>query len=131
MVQTAKRAADGDDLGAQQPFVECLTTTAGQTEPEQTAITRKAAETRGGQKRRSEAISAYAVICESGPNEEGQITWSACVPDLPGCVGVGDTLEECQQIIREAVELHLDYSREHGLRVPEPTSKAGMIEVAA
>jgi predicted RNase H-like HicB family nuclease len=76
-------------------------------------------------------MSAYAVIYESGPNEEGKITWSAYAPDLPGCVSAGDTFRECEEMIREAIGLHLEYSREHGLPIPAPTSKAGMIEVAA
>jgi predicted RNase H-like HicB family nuclease len=76
-------------------------------------------------------MSSYAVVYESGPNEEGQITWSAYVPDLPGCVSAGDTFEECKEMIREAIELHLEFSRDHGLAIPAPTSRAGMIEVAA
>ena len=73
----------------------------------------------------------YAVIYEHGPNEEGRDTWSAYVPDLPGCVSVGDTRAECEVMIREAIELHLEGLREEGLPVPLPSSEAGMIEVAA
>ena len=76
-------------------------------------------------------MSTYAVIYESGPNEDGEITWSAYVPDLPGCVSAGETFRECERMIREAIELYIESSREHGLAIPEPTSKAGMIEVAA
>jgi predicted RNase H-like HicB family nuclease len=74
-------------------------------------------------------MTSYAVVYESGPNEEGRITWSAYVPDLPGCVSAGDTFEECREMIREAIELHLEGMREDGLPIPAPTSKAGMIEV--
>jgi predicted RNase H-like HicB family nuclease len=63
--------------------------------------------------------------------KEGQITWSAYVPDLSECVSAGDTSEECKKMIREAIELHLEFSREHGLAIPAPTSRAGMTEVAA
>jgi predicted RNase H-like HicB family nuclease len=76
-------------------------------------------------------MSSYAVVYESGPNQEGWITWSAYVPDLPGCVSCGDTFEECERMIREAIELNLEYLREHGLPIPKSTSKVGMIEIAA
>ena len=76
-------------------------------------------------------MSAYAVIYESGPNEEGLVTWSSYVPDLPGCISVGDTFQECEEMIREAIELHLEYSRDHGLAIPTPTSQVGVIQVAA
>jgi predicted RNase H-like HicB family nuclease len=66
-------------------------------------------------------MTSYAVVYESGPNDAGRVTWSAYVPELPGCVSTGDTFEECQQMIREAIELHLEYSRDHGLSVPAPT----------
>ena len=76
-------------------------------------------------------MTSYAVVYESGPNEDGRITWSAYVPDLSGCITVGDTFEECQRMIREAIELHLEGMRAEGLPIPEPTSKVGMIDVAA
>lgn len=73
----------------------------------------------------------YAVIYEHGPNEEGYETWSAYVPDLPGCVSGGTTRAECEAMIREAIEFHVEGLREAGLSVPRPTSEAGMVEVAA
>jgi predicted RNase H-like HicB family nuclease len=73
----------------------------------------------------------YAVIYEHGPNEEGRDTWSAYVPDLSGCVSVGETRAECEAMIREAIELHLEVLRDSGLPVPRPTSEAGIVEVAA
>jgi predicted RNase H-like HicB family nuclease len=71
----------------------------------------------------------YAVIYERGPNEEGRQTWSAFVPDLPGCVSCCETRAECERMIREAIELHLEALREDGLPVSEPTCEAGMVEV--
>ena len=56
----------------------------------------------------------YAVIYEHGPNEEGRDTWSAYVPDLSGCVSVGETRAECEAMIREAIELHLEVMRDFG-----------------
>jgi len=73
----------------------------------------------------------YAVIFEHGPNEDGRETWSAYVPDLPGCVSGGETRAECEAMIREAIELHVEGLQDAGLPVPAPASEAGMVEVAA
>jgi predicted RNase H-like HicB family nuclease len=73
----------------------------------------------------------YAVIYEHGPNEEGRETWSAYVPDLPGCVSGGETRAECEAMIREAIELHVETLRDEGLPIPSPSSEAGMVEVPA
>ena len=56
----------------------------------------------------------YAVIIERGPTSFG-----AHVPDLPGCVAVGQTLEEVQALIREAIDVHLAGLRQDGQPVPE------------
>ena len=66
----------------------------------------------------------YAIVIE-----KGERNYSAYVPDLPGCVSVGDTLEEAKAEIREAIEFHLDGMREDGLPIPEPTSRAEYVEV--
>jgi predicted RNase H-like HicB family nuclease len=71
-------------------------------------------------------MPAYAVIYEQG--KEG---WGAWVPDLPGCVAAGNTREEVEQLIREAIEAHINSLREHGEPVPEPSSSVGAVEVAA
>ena len=68
----------------------------------------------------------YVVIVEEGDNGFG-----AYVPDLPGCVAVGETREEVRRLIREAVELHLEGIREEGLPVPEPSSSSEYVEVGA
>jgi predicted RNase H-like HicB family nuclease len=60
----------------------------------------------------------YAVVIEKA---EGN--YSAYVPDLPGCIATGDTVEEVESEIREAIEFHIEGLREDGLSVPEPTSK--------
>jgi predicted RNase H-like HicB family nuclease len=73
----------------------------------------------------------YAVIYEHGRNEAGIETWSAYVPDLPGCVSGGATRAECESMIREAIELHLEGLREEGLPIPTPTSEVGQVEVPA
>jgi predicted RNase H-like HicB family nuclease len=73
----------------------------------------------------------YAVVYERGPNQEGRETWSAWVPDLPGCVSGGATRAECEAMIREAIELHIEGLREEGLPVPAPTSEGGNVEIRA
>jgi predicted RNase H-like HicB family nuclease len=73
----------------------------------------------------------YAVVYEHGPNEEGRETWSAWVPDLPGCASGGETRAECEAMIREAIELHIEGLRAEGLSVPEPTSEGGNVEIRA
>jgi predicted RNase H-like HicB family nuclease len=66
------------------------------------------------------------VIVEQGENSVG-----AYVPDLPGCVAVGDTKEEVLRTIQEAVELHLEVMREEGLPIPEPSSSSEYVEIGA
>lgn len=53
----------------------------------------------------------YAVVIE-----KGERNFSAYVPDLPGCVSVGDTLDEVKAEIREAIELHLEGCGRTGFR---------------
>jgi predicted RNase H-like HicB family nuclease len=74
-------------------------------------------------------MKEYAIVIHRG--EPGQIAWGATVPDLPGCVSVGDTLEELKANIREAIELHLEGLAAEGLPVPEPTSQVSTVAVAA
>jgi predicted RNase H-like HicB family nuclease len=68
----------------------------------------------------------YAIVIEKGAANYG-----AYVPDLPGCVAMGDTLEETEQNIREAIAFHLEGLREEGLPIPQPSSKVEYVEVAA
>ena len=68
----------------------------------------------------------YAVVIERGANN-----YSAYVPDLPGCVTTGRTVEEIKTNIREAIELHLEGLAEGGSPVPEPTSVAIEVELPA
>jgi predicted RNase H-like HicB family nuclease len=66
----------------------------------------------------------FAVIYEKGPTSYG-----AYVPDLPGCVAAGETFDEVKQLIREAIEFHLEGMREYGDPIPEPTSLCEYVEV--
>jgi predicted RNase H-like HicB family nuclease len=71
-------------------------------------------------------MKSYAVVFEKAPEN-----WAAYVPDLPGCVAAGDTLDDTRRLIREAIEFHIEGMRLHGETVPEPTSVAGTVEVQA
>ena len=68
----------------------------------------------------------YAVVIEKAASN-----YSAYVPDLPGCVGTGATVEEVESEIREAIAFHISGLHEDGLAIPEPTSKVEYIDTAA
>ncbi|MDX1251733.1 MAG: type II toxin-antitoxin system HicB family antitoxin [Gammaproteobacteria bacterium] len=68
----------------------------------------------------------YAIVIE-----KTESNYSAYVPDLPGCVATGATVEEVEGAIREAIEFHLSGLREDGLAIPPPSSHVEYIEVAA
>jgi len=69
----------------------------------------------------------YAVVIEHAPGTN----YSAYVPDLPGCVSTGDTVEEVSRNIQEAIEFHLDGIRSDGDAIPEPTTQVTYAEVPA
>ena len=63
--------------------------------------------------------------------EESETSFGAYVPDLPGCVAVAETETEVKQLIREAIEFHLEDFRETGTRIPKPLSRSDYVEVLA
>ena len=63
--------------------------------------------------------------------ERGESSWGAHVPDLPGCVAIGETRADVLRLIREAIELHIDGLRQDGLPVPAPSSEGEIVEVGA
>ena len=67
----------------------------------------------------------YAVVLERGESSFG-----AYVPDLPGCVAVGETEAEARELIREAIEFHLDGMREDGDVIPLPSAHVEYVEIA-
>jgi predicted RNase H-like HicB family nuclease len=71
-------------------------------------------------------MSKYVVIYEQGPT-----SWGAWVPDLPGCVAAGETRAQVEQLIREAIEAHIESLREHGEPVPKPSSTVGTVNAHA
>ena len=67
----------------------------------------------------------YTVVIEKGPT-----TFGASVPDLPGCVAVGDTPDEVARLIREAIDFHIEGMREDGLPVPKPSARGAEVAVS-
>ena len=61
--------------------------------------------------------------------EQGRTSWGAYVPDLPGVIAVGDSREEVERSIREAVEYHLEGMQAEGIEIPRPASFAGVVEI--
>jgi predicted RNase H-like HicB family nuclease len=72
----------------------------------------------------AEAAMRYAVVIEKAGDN-----YSAYVPDLPGCVATGDTVEKIKAEIRDAIRFHIEGLKEDGLEIPEPTSIAEYVEV--
>jgi predicted RNase H-like HicB family nuclease len=66
----------------------------------------------------------YAIVIEKGESNYG-----AYVPDLLGCVAVGDTIEETRREIAEAIAFHIEGMRADGLSIPEPTSEVTYVDV--
>lgn len=68
----------------------------------------------------------YAIVIESAGDN-----YSAYVPDFPGCVATGSTVEETERQIREAIEFHLEGLKADDLPIPPPSSRVDYVEVAA
>lgn len=68
----------------------------------------------------------YAIVIEKSENNYG-----AWAPDLPGCVAVGDSVEEVERVMREAIEFHLEGMREDGDPIPPPVAQVNYVDVAA
>jgi predicted RNase H-like HicB family nuclease len=68
----------------------------------------------------------YAVVFEKAAHN-----WAAYVPDLPGCVTTGPTLEDTRRLIAEAIEFHIEGMRLHGEPVPQPSTVVDSVEVIA
>ncbi|WP_339828540.1 type II toxin-antitoxin system HicB family antitoxin [uncultured Arenimonas sp.] len=67
----------------------------------------------------------YAIVI--GKTEGNYGAWA---PDLPGCVAVGDSVEEVERLMREAIEFHLEGIREDGDPIPPPVTHVNYVEVA-
>jgi predicted RNase H-like HicB family nuclease len=65
----------------------------------------------------------YLIVIVKGPKSYG-----AFIPDLPGCVAVGDSRAEVKRLIREAMALHLEAMRENGEKIPNPMAARENVE---
>jgi predicted RNase H-like HicB family nuclease len=72
-------------------------------------------------------VAQYVIVIEG----DGSTNYSAYAPDLPGVVATGDTLEECEAEMREAIAFHIEGLRLAGESVPPPTSHVATVTVAA
>jgi predicted RNase H-like HicB family nuclease len=68
----------------------------------------------------------YAIVVEKAKSN-----YAAYVPDLPGCIATGATVEETERRLRQAIVLHIRGLREDGLAVPEPSSVVDYLEIPA
>jgi predicted RNase H-like HicB family nuclease/predicted RNA binding protein YcfA (HicA-like mRNA interferase family) len=75
---------------------------------------------------RERRMMRYMVVVE-----RGETSWGAHVPDLPGCVAVGETRAEVLELIREAIEFHIAGLRQDGQPVPAPSSEGEIVEIGA
>ena len=67
----------------------------------------------------------YAVVIEKADSN-----YSAYVPDLPGCIATGRTIEQVEIEIRNAIEFHLEGMKQDGQKIPLPSSAVEYVEVA-
>ena len=63
--------------------------------------------------------------------EKGEESFGAWVPELPGCVAIGDSEAEALQLLAEALPDHIDLMKKHGEPIPAPVTKVAEIEIAA
>src|SRR5947199_5471571 len=63
--------------------------------------------------------------------ERGESSWGAHVPDLPGCIVVGESRDQVVHLIRDAIALHIESLKQDGLPVPAPISEGEYVEVEA
>jgi len=68
----------------------------------------------------------YAIVIE-----KAESNYSAYVPDLPGCVATGTSVQQVEAEIREAIEFHIEGLREDGCAIPSPSSQVEYVEIAA
>ncbi len=67
----------------------------------------------------------YLIVLEKGPTSYG-----AYVPDLPGCIAVGETLDEVRELIHEAIIFHVETLQEEGNAIPQPVFQSDYVEVS-
>jgi predicted RNase H-like HicB family nuclease len=71
-------------------------------------------------------MKRYAIVIE-----KTEANYGGYVPDLPGCVATGATIEETERLLLEAIAMHLEGMREDGIPIPEPSSVVDYLELEA
>ena len=71
-------------------------------------------------------MKKYLIIVET--TDTG---YSAFSPDVPGCGSTGETKDEVERNIREAIEFHLEGLRQEGYEIPQPSTYSSYIDIAA
>jgi len=71
-------------------------------------------------------MKRYAIVVE-----RAESNYAGYVPDLPGCVATGPTVEATERLLREAIQIHVQGLREDGLPLPEPSSVVDYLEISA
>jgi predicted RNase H-like HicB family nuclease len=69
-------------------------------------------------------VTGYLIVIEGSGD-----SYSAFAPDLPGCAAAGESLEEVERLMQEAIALHIESLRSHGEPVPEPQSAARYVAI--
>ncbi|MBX5464298.1 MAG: type II toxin-antitoxin system HicB family antitoxin [Clostridia bacterium] len=77
----------------------------------------------------SGAGRAYTIVLEPVHQDDGRVTWSARVPDLPGCGTSGETLEQVASRIQEAMDLWIEDAEECGEPIPAPRTYSGRFSI--
>ena len=68
----------------------------------------------------------YTVVLEKGESSYGSF-----VPDLPGCVAVGESKEEALSLIKEAIAFHIEGLKEEGVPIPRPHCEFEQVKISA
>ena len=63
--------------------------------------------------------------------EKTSTGYSAFSPDVPGCGSTGETKEEVERNIQEAIAFHIEGLRQEGYEVPEPSTYSSYVDIAA
>jgi predicted RNase H-like HicB family nuclease len=63
--------------------------------------------------------------------EQTKTRFSAYSPDVPGCIATGDTRDEVEREMKEAIAFHLDGLKAEGISLPKPSSSSSYVEVPA
>jgi predicted RNase H-like HicB family nuclease len=78
---------------------------------------RQVSEAAASERSAVEIMKRYGIVIEKGASN-----YAAYVPDLPGCIATGATVEETERLLREAIEMHLQGMKEDGIPIPEPST---------